>query len=47
MADEPLYYYTPVRTIPHIGVRKGMNVCHFAEELSARNYKFQDVLNVI
>ena len=47
MAGEPLYYYTPVRTIPYIGVRKGMTVSEFSQELAVRGYKFQEVLNVI
>ena len=47
MAGEPSYYYTPVMTIPAIGLRKGMNVRHFAEDLSMRGYKFQEVLNLI
>ena len=47
MTGKPSYYYTPVMTIPSIGHRKGMNVHRFAEDLSMRGYKFQEVLNLI
>ena len=48
MAGEPpQYYYNPVMSIPHIGVRRGMNMHHFKQEIEARGYKFQKVLNGI
>ena len=48
MAGEPLqYYYNPVRSIPHIGPRMGMNVHHFKQDIVAKGYKFQEVVNVI
>ena len=47
IVGEPSYYYTPVMTILSIRLRKGMNVHHFAEDLSVRGYKFQDILNII
>ena len=42
MADEPLqYYYNPVMSIPHIGARRGMNMCCFKEDIVARVINFK------
>ena len=43
----PQYYYNPVMSIPHIGARRGMNMCHFKEDIVVRGYKFKEVVNVI